>query len=178
MFKRLAPFAILIMLSATTLRAIAQQIEPPQLATETTKRAAPARYYKLDFVVRESDQGKVLNQRSYSMGVAAAGVTESRDWWSLRAGTKVPAGTNYADVGFNVDVRAEDTGSALQLRLKADLSSLAPDAGTSTLLPPIRQMRVEEAVLVPINKPTVVFTAEDPGSKHQFQIEVTAVLQR
>jgi hypothetical protein len=128
-------------------------------------------------VVRESDQGKVLSQRSYSLGVAAAGVTESRDWWSLRAGTQVPAANSYAGVGFNIDVRAEDVGSALQLRLKADLSSLASDAG-NTNLPPIRQMRVEEAVLVPVNRPTVVFNAEDPGSKHQFQIEVTAVPQK
>jgi hypothetical protein len=39
-------------------------------------------------------------------------------------------------------------------------------------------MRVEEAVLVPISKATVVFNAEDPSSKHQFQIEVTAVPQK
>jgi hypothetical protein len=177
MFKRLAPFAIMILLCAAAPHALGQQNESPQSATEPAKRPAPAHYYKLDFVVRESDQGKVLSQRSYSLGVAAAGLTESRDWWSLRAGTKVPAGSNYVDVGFNVDVRAEDLGGALQLRLKADLSSLAPDAGNVNL-PPIRQMRVEEAVLVPINKPSIVFNAEDPSSKHQFQIEVTAVPQK
>jgi len=177
MFKRLALFAIMILFYATAPSAIAQQNEPAPSATETAKRIPTMRYYRLDFVVRESDQGKVLSQRSYSLGVAAAGVTEGRDWWSLRAGTKVPAGSNYVDVGFNIDVRPEDAGGALQLRLKADLSSLAPDA-TNVNLPPIRQMRVEEAVLVPINKPTVVFNAEDPSSKHQFQIEVTAVPQK
>jgi hypothetical protein len=177
MLKRLAPLAIMILLCATTPRAIAQQNEPAPLVTETAKRIPTVHYYRLDFVVREFDQGKVLNQRSYGMGVAAAGVNESRDWWSLRAGTKVPAGSNYVDIGFNIDVRPEDAGGALQLRLKADMSSLAPDAANVNQ-PPIRQMRVEEAVLVPINKPTVVFTAEDATSKHQFQIEVTAVPQK
>lgn len=177
MLKRLALFAITILSCATTPRAIAQQPESPQPATETTKRIPTVRYYRLDFVVRESDQAKVLSQRSYSLGVAAAGVTEGRDWWSLRAGTKVPAGSNYVDVGFNIDVRPEDAGGALQLRLKADLSSLSPDV-SNVNMPPIRQMRVEEAVLVPISKPTVVFSAEDPSSKHQFQIEVTAVPQK
>jgi hypothetical protein len=175
--KRLVLVAILVLFFAPTPRAMAQQNESPQSATETAKRIPTVRYYRLDFVVRESDQAKVLSQRTYSLGVAAAGVAEGRDWWSLRAGTKVPSGNNYVDVGFNIDVRPEDAGGALQLRLKADLSSLAPDAANVNL-PPIRQMRVEEAVLVPINKPTVVFNAEDPSSKHQFQIEVTAVPQK
>src|SRR5271165_7099317 len=148
--KRMAIFIILVLLGTVTTTAAAQQSESAQPPTETAKRVPLVRYYRLDFVVRESDQGKLLSQRTYSMGVAAAAVAE-RDWWSLRAGTKVPAGSNYVDVGFNIDVRAEDVGSALQLRLKADLSSVAPDAGNTTL-PPIRQMRVEEAVLVSINK--------------------------
>ncbi len=177
MLKRLAIFVTLVLLGAVTTAAAAQQNESAQPPTETAKRVPSVRYYRLDFVVRESDQGKVLSQRSYSLGVAAAGVAEGRDWWSLRAGTKVPAGSNYVDVGFNLDVRPEDAGGALQLRLKADLSSLSPDV-SNVNMPPIRQMRVEEAVLVPINKPTVVFSSEDAISKHQFQIEVTAVPQK
>ena len=177
MRKRLAYFAIGACLFMVSTGAFSQENEAQSPATESVKRPAAARYYRLDFVVRESDQGKVLSQRAYSLGVAAAGVAEGRDWWSLRAGTKVPAGSNYVDVGFNIDVRPEDVGGALQLRLKADLSSLAPETANVNF-PPIRQMRVEEAVLVPIGKPTVVFSAEDPSSKHQFQIEVTALPQR
>ncbi len=177
MLKRLAIFVTLVLLGAVTTAAAAQQNESAQPPTETAKRVPSVRYYRLDFVVRVSDQGKVLSQRSYSLGVAAAGVAEGRDWWSLRAGTKVPAGSNYVDVGFNLDVRPEDAGGALQLRLKADLSSLSPDV-SNVNMPPIRQMREEEAVLVPINKPTIVFSSEDPSSKHQFQIEVTAVPQK
>src|SRR3974390_348977 len=161
MCNRVAIFAVLVLLCAASAPVTAQQTESPQPAKETAKRLPAVRYYRLEFVGRESDQGKLLSQRSYSLGVAAAGVAEGRDWWSLRAGTKVPAGSNYVDVGFNLDVRPEDAGGALQLRLKADLSSLSPDVSTVNM-PPIRQMRVEEAVLVPVNKPTVVFNAEDP----------------
>ncbi len=176
MTKRPAIFVILALL-ATVATATAQQSDSAPPPAEAAKHIPTVRYYRLDFVVRESDQGKVLSQRAYSLGVAAAGIAEGREWWSLRAGTKVPAGSNYVDVGFNLDVRPEDAGGALQLRLKADLSSLSPDV-SNVNMPPIRQMRVEEAVLVPINKPTIVFSSEDPSSKHQFQIEVTAVPQK
>jgi hypothetical protein len=39
-------------------------------------------------------------------------------------------------------------------------------------------MRVEEAVLIPVGRATVVFSGEDPASRHQFQLEVTAVPQK
>ena len=148
-------------------------------APEAAKPSDPTHFYRLDFVVKESDQGKVLNQRSYSLGVAAAGTVERREWWSLRAGTKVPVNNSYADVGFNADVRADDMGNgAVQLRLKADLSSVPVDATSTSAMPTIRQMRVEEAVLIPVGRPTVVFSGEDPASRHQFQLEVTAVPQK
>jgi hypothetical protein len=34
---------------------------------------------------------------------------------------------------------------------------------------------VEEAVQIPVGRPTVVFSGEDPASRHQFQLAVTAV---
>jgi hypothetical protein len=90
----------------------------------------------------------------------------------------VPVNNSYADVGFNADVRADDMGNgAVQLRLKA-LSSVPADAASTSAMPTIRQMRVEEAVLIPVGRPTVVFSGEDPASRHQFQLEVTAVPQK
>ena len=156
-----------------------QQVGIPAPEPASAQQAAgPAHYYKLNFVLRESSEGKVLSERSYSLGVANAGAFE-RDWWSLRAGTKVPAGSNYVDVGVNIDVRTQEVGDALQLRLKADISSLPTDAAsTNSSLPPLRQMRVEEAVLVPVGKPSVIFVGEDPNSKHRFELQVTPVRER
>ncbi len=77
-----------------------------------------------------------------------------------------------------MDVRGDEVGSGtLQLRIKADLSSIPPDASSGDAMPPIRQMRIEEAVLVPLNHPVIIFAGEDPASRHQFQLEVTAVPQ-
>ncbi len=156
-----------------------QQAPSTSPETQSTQQpAVPAHYYQLKFVLRESNDGKVLTERSYSLGVATAAAFE-RDWWSLRAGTKVPAGSNYVDVGVNIDVRTMEVGSELQLRVKADISSLPTDAGSANPpLPLLRQMRVEEAVLVPVGKPTVIFVGEDPNSKHRFELEVTPVRQK
>ena len=165
----------MIFVSTVAYSAVGQQAAAPEAA----KPSDPTHFYRLDFVVKESDQGNVLNQRAYSLGVAAAGTMERREWWSLRAGTKVPVNNSYADVGFNADVRADDMGNgAVQLRLKADLSSVPADAASTSTMPTIRQMRVEEAVLIPVGRPTVVFWGEDPASRHQFQLEVTAVPQK
>jgi hypothetical protein len=149
----------------------------PETAS-TQQPSMPAHYYRLNFVLRERNDGQVLSERSYSLGVANAGAFE-RDWWSLRAGTKVPAGGNYVDVGINIDVRSLEVGSELQLRVKADISSLPTDAGsTNTALPTLRQMRVEEVVLVPVGKATIIFVGEDPNSKHRFELEVTPVREK
>jgi hypothetical protein len=157
----------------------AQQVRSVPADTAAVQPSpATAHYYKLNFVVRETNEGKVLSERSYSLGVATEGAVE-RDWWSLRAGTRVPTGSNYVDVGFNVDVRTLEVGSALQLRVKADVSSLPTDvAASNSTMPPIRQMRVEEVALVPVGKPTIIFVGEDPNSKHRFELEVTAVREK
>ena len=174
--KRSFPLLIVGLLFATFANGQSQQnANSPETKVAQTA-SVPAHYYKLNFVVRESSEGKVLNERKYSLGVANTGAFD-RDWWSLRAGTKVPVGSNYTDVGFNVDVRSLEVDASLQLRVKADISSLPSDAGNSTL-PPIRQMRIEEVVLVAVGKPTVIFLGEDPNSKHRFELEVTPVKER
>ncbi len=176
-YKPVTILAVVVCLM--TFAAVGQQPAPPEAAKEAPKSVDPTHFYRLEFVVKELDQGKLLNQRSYTMGIAASGATERRDWWSLRAGTKVAARNQYVDVGFNVDVRGDEVGNGtLQLRIKADLSSIPPDVPSGDAMPPIRQMRIEEAVLIPLNHPTAVFAGEDPASRHQFQLEVTAVPQR
>ena len=64
------------------------------------------------------------------------------------------------------------------MRIKADLSSALPSDAPTGGMPTIRQMRVEEAVVVPIGRPTVVFSGEDPASRHQFQLEVSVLPQK
>ena len=174
--KRSFPLLVALLLLATLANGQSQQNATSPETKVTQAASVPAHYYKLNFVLRETSDGKVLNERTYSLGVANAGSFD-RDWWSLRAGTKVPVGSNYTDVGFNVDVRSLEVDTGLQLRVKADISSLPSDSGNNAL-PPIRQMRVEEVVLVAVGKPTLIFLGEDPNSKHRFELEVTPVKER
>jgi hypothetical protein len=140
---------------------------------------SPRHFYRLDFVLREMDDGKPLNQRTFTMSVSADPAdTRERTWWNLRAGTRLPVrdpnGTNYVDVGINLDLTAKDADSALQLEVTAEISSVATEAASNTA-PPIRQLKVKGAVFAPLSKQTLVFTAEDPASRHQFELQVTPV---
>ena len=145
--------------------------------------AAPKRYYKLDFVLRETDEGKSVNQRTFTMNVAAdKPEAEKPTWWNLRSGTRVPVvdgkgAINWVEVGVNLDMKAFDQPGGLQLEIISEISSAAATE-TGNTAPPIRQVKVRSAVLAPIGKPTTVFTADDPASKHQFELQVTPILQR
>src|ERR1700676_3373508 len=94
--------------------AIAQEAPAQQVAEDNAKVSqlaspAPKHYYKLNFVLRETDDGKVVNHRAFTMNVAAdAPQTKNPMWWTLRSGTRVPVpdtkgGTNYVDVGVTFD---------------------------------------------------------------------------
>lgn len=185
--------ALAVMLVALTGVGIAQQnrASTPQADTgkslpETNTRidpmAAPKRYYRLDFVLRESDEGKLLNQRTFTMNIAAdPPQAEKSKEWSLRSGTRLPVPDSkgmitWVDVGVNLDVRAFDQPNGLQMEITSDISSAATVSANTA--PPLRQVKVRSAVMAPLGKPTVVFTADDPASKHQFELQVTPVLQK
>jgi hypothetical protein len=145
------------------------------------QQVVPKHYYKLNFVLRETDEGKVLNQRTFGMDISAepahvGGIPP--DWWNMRSGTRVPFSgskdVNYIDVGVNLDVRAEEVPEGLQMQVTSEISSVASETGGGVAAAPaIRQLKVRSAVLAPVGKPTVVFTADDAASKHRFELEVT-----
>jgi len=146
---------------------------------------AQPRYYRLDFVLRETEEGKTLNQRAFTINVRSepADTHGYSNWWTLRAGNRIPVpdgkGTfNYIDVGVDIDIGAKESDSgALQLEVTSNISSIAADAEKGSAAP-IRQMKVRAAVLAPIGKPTVVFTTDDPASRHQFELQVTPTREK
>ena len=138
----------------------------------------PRHFYRLEFVLRETGEDKLLSQRTFTMNVSAdPQESHERTSWSLRAGTRLPVhdpnGANYVDVGVNLDLSAKDSDNALQIDVTSDISSAAPEASGGTP-PAFRMLKVRSAVLASLGKPTTVFTAEDPGSRHQFELQVTA----
>jgi hypothetical protein len=151
----------------------------PLLAQDvmTPKPPVPRHFYKLTYVLKEFDAGKVVNQRDFVLTVSTGERYTSR----MRAGSRFPVRdegkTNYVDVGVNLDNRLEDTPEGLAMDVNAEISSAGNDASTSGA-PVIRQVRTNAQAIVAMNKPYVLFNVDDPSSRHQFQLEVTAAPQK
>jgi hypothetical protein len=141
--------------------------------------AAPTKFYKLEFVVKETDGAKVLNARTYSVMVSGVVVSGEREIatgsCSIRTGNRVPYSTGkentYLDVGVNIDCRSvREAPSGLNLRVDTDISSVAQESNP----PVVRQNKWDSNVTVPLRKPVVVFSSDDLTSRHQMQLEITA----
>jgi len=132
-----------------------------------------ARYYRLDFVVKELEGGKTVNARAYSTTIS----NERGAMSSIRTGSRVPVpgkeGTvNYMDVGINFDCRAARwVDSDLVLNVSVDISSVADGSSTP---PVIRNNRWSGDVIVPLRKATNIFSSDDAMSRRQMQLELTA----
>ncbi len=132
------------------------------------------KHYKLDFVVKEVDGGKVVNSRAYSM-IAS---TDASHGGSMRTNSvmQVPTpagGTQRVDVGVNIDCsRVQELADGLAMSLSAEVNSLQQE-GTGTS-PVIRRNNWSSGVVVPLGKPTTVFSSEDATSKHLMQLELLA----
>jgi hypothetical protein len=145
-----------------------------QPETPKAPAAEQRKYFQLNFVVKELEQGKVSNARAYSMMVATLDAPAS-----IRSGSRVPmavsAGSvNYFDVGVNIDCRAiKELQNQLALAVTSEISSAATESASSG--PPlIRNARWNSDVIVQIGKPTVIFSSDDPTTKRQLQLELTA----
>lgn len=150
------------------------QTEPAKAADEPTK------YFRLDFVVKELEGGKVVSARSYS----SVSSTGSRESCSIRTGEKIPTQTGkeaftYLDVGVNIDCDSlRVVGNQLALHIHADISGLVSDPpngpGVINSQPMIRQNRWASSVIIPIGKPTTIFSSDGTTTKRQTQLELTA----
>jgi hypothetical protein len=139
--------------------------------------AVAAKCYKLEFVIKEVESSKILNSRSYSM------VISSVDRSNVRAISKVPfankQGTStevqQISVGVSIDVHGvKEMDGRLSFTASVDISALKED-GTVQSTPVIRQNYWNSTVVVPLKKPTLVFSSDNTDSKRQMQVEVTAI---
>ena len=163
--------------SLAPLPLLAQEAAPP------ASQKPPAHYYKLTFTVEETnDSGQALNARSY-----VATVQTGSNMQQIRTGSRVPVITGatqtpgttqftYIDVGVNVDVHdVQETSDRLAMKVSADVSSVADQENIGNMKEPvIRSNRWDSAVLIPIGKSTVVFSADDLNDKGKMQVELTA----
>jgi hypothetical protein len=179
-FKR--SLATALFLTAFAGASVAQTFDNPpkkEEAPSTTAMQNDARYFRLDFVVRELDGKRTISSRDYSMPIVAN--DRFHRGAAIRTGNRVPIlvsskDTQYLDIGVNIDCSEPETvGAQLSMVLTVDISSLPDSQGGSQSTPPIlRSTKWRSATLVAVAKPTIVFSAEDEHTGHVLQVEVTA----
>lgn len=140
-------------------------------------------FYKLDFVIKEVEAGKVVNSRNFSSMIAVG------SYGSIRTGGRTPvttgtaSGTNplvntqysFFDTGVNIDFKdLREMTDRLALQVSVDVTSIPPTSETPNLPPTTRQNRWSSFVVVPLGKPTMVHASDDLASKRQLQVELTA----
>jgi hypothetical protein len=147
---------------------------------DASKTVESQKFYKLEFVVKEVEAGKVLNARAYSTTASA----DSKDSGStsIRASSRVPYQTatgdsksvQYLDIGVNIDCRAiKEVERGLSLYVTANISSVPSDPAAPAAAPTVRQNTWSSLAIVPLKKPTLIFSSDDPMSKRQMQLELT-----
>ncbi len=143
-------------------------------AQQETKVPKPVTAYRFEFNVRELENGKRLNSRSYMM------MAEEGSYARIRVGNRVPFQTSkdqyqYNHVGMNIDCRPHEQREGVALDITVDFSSVAPPSETAPSYNPVfRSNRSEVQTVVAFGKPTLVTSLDDVESNRRYEIEVTA----
>lgn len=141
--------------------------------------------YRLDYTIKEMEDGKIVNTRTYSMVMQSA-EERGRSMGEVKTGSRVPINTQvnkdgassiqYLDVGINIQAQLYVMeNSNLLLSGNVEISTLA--AGTESIgaggAPIIRQIKSNSTSEVMAGKANQIAALDDPISKHRFLIEVT-----
>jgi hypothetical protein len=160
----------------------AAQTEPSADAKQkAAEQRPPEEAYHLDFSVNELEDGKKINSRQYSLNV------NTNDGGSeIRIGTRVPVEAKegefqYLDVGTNINARISEQRGQMALTVRAEISNFAmPEQGQEKhdSRPVLRELKISGSTLLPLGKPMIIGSVDDPSSKRQFQLEVTVTKLR
>jgi hypothetical protein len=154
---------------------------------QATPQSAPTGHCKLTFRLLQADaQGTITNTRSYTTVVEIGG-DQSSAAARIRSGDRIPIQTEpgkyeYVDLGTNIDVyRPILRDRQLAMRVSAESSSAVPTSPTDTNhtpvishTPVIRNTRWDSAVVVTVEKPTIIFTSDNLSDPGKLELEVTA----
>src|SRR5438132_10893207 len=125
-----------------------------------------AKFYKLDFLVKEVEGAKVLNSRAYLMIVST---DKSSPPSSIRAGSRVPMPSSpgssqftFIELGVSIDCRSiKEMNDELSLIITAEVTSTPQESTQPVSYPLIRSNKWTSDIIVAIKKPTLVFSSED-----------------
>jgi hypothetical protein len=140
---------------------------------EPPEAVKPVEAYRLDFSVNEIEDGKRINSRQYSMNLNV------NDGNEIKIGTRVPVEAKQGEFEY-LDVGTMIYGRLSERSERAEMSNFAvpEQAQGHDSHPVLRQLRINASTLALLGKPMVVGSVDDPNSKRQFQLEVTATKLR
>jgi hypothetical protein len=146
-----------------------------QKASPQPAGTPPLRAYRLDFSLSEMDGGKKIDTRQYSIDVTNMG-----QHGRASAGTRVPVGTKtdgtpqYMEVETTINANLYERNGLTGVDVSCDVSSVAADQNAPSQRPILRTLSISGGTIIAEGKPTIIGQADDPNSKHQFQLEMTA----
>ena len=135
------------------------------------------RFYRLDFVVKEFDENKLISAKTYSTLMST---DERQKGSSIRTGNKVsyspsPGNTNFTDVGVNIDCqKLQEANGQLMVQVQAEVTSIPAGEVPANTIPLIRQNRWNASAIIPIGKAATLFSSDDQNSKRKMQLELIA----
>jgi hypothetical protein len=153
----------------------AAQTEPTADAKQKPPDQKPPEAYHLDFAINEFEDGKKINSRQYALNLS------TNDSNEIKIGTRIPVATKenefqYIDVGTSIWAQLREQRGQTMLVVRAEVSNFAiPEHGLDKPdpHPALRQLKVSGSTLLPLAKPMVMDSVDDPNSKRSFQLEVT-----
>jgi hypothetical protein len=169
--------AVLVVLTTIVMPGLLRAQEAPKAPPPAVEKAVkPLSVYRLEFAVREVEDGKRLNSRTYVMSV------QDGSTGSIRVGNRVPYSVGkdqfqFYDVGINIDCRLrEHENNVLLDNTSVEISSIVKDESPSapSLNPVVRQARARVDAAVTPGKPTLVTALDDVSSNRRYEVEVTA----
>lgn len=149
-------------------------------------KVQPVQPYRLDFAFNELTDAKIVNTRHYSMNLTAGDANE------IKIGTRVPVVTGaspnspatqwqYLDVGTNIWAQLREHGDECMLVVRSEVSNLDTSSDSERERgsnPIVRQIKISGSTLLVTGKPILIGSMDDPNSRRQFQLEVTATKLR
>jgi len=149
----------------------------------------PLAPYRVEFRIRDGSDAAAKSVRRYTM------LIESTGHGSLKIGERVPVASgsfqsgaggagvnplvntqfNYLDVGVNIEAKITRQDDKVAIVATLDMSTLVEhkqQSGSAVLPnPTVAQVRIAVNSLVPVGKPTLVASIDDPVTQHRFDVE-------
>ena len=150
---------------------------------------APGAVYKVEYRIHDGTDAAAKAGRRYTILMDASGHA------TFKVGDRVPVATgsfqpgvggvgvnplvntqfNYVDVGVNIDANLHEKDGKLELVSNIDISTISEhkaQPGSPTLpMPTVAQIKIVVDAVVPVGKPTLVASIDDPVTQRKFDVE-------